>query len=249
MKWKTAITKIEDEQEIIRGYNLQKLVEQKSFVEVIFLLLKGRLPNEKETRMLNALFAAGIDHGVGAPSATVARTVASTGNSLHAAVAAGILAMGELHGSAIEAAAKFFQENRNIVLSQSYASLQDFLNFLSEQRTRVPGYGHKVLKHDHRSDTLFAIAKETGFYGAHCEFAIAVGEALNKISKKILPLNIDGAMGAIVSDMGFDWKLAKGFFIIGRVPGLVAQVYEEMTSGEGVKRLGEDEIEYVSKAV
>ena len=51
------------------------------------------------------------------------------------------------------------------------------------------------------------------------------------------------AMAAIISDMGFAWKQAKGFFIIGRVPGLVAHALEQMQSGEGVKRLEESEIE------
>ena len=116
-----------------------------------------------------------------------------------------------------------------------------------EKKIRIPGYGHKVLTHDNRTDTLSAIAKETGFYGRHCKFAVAVGTALNKISSKPLPLNMDGANAAILSDMGFDWRMATGFFLIGRVPGLVAQVYEEMMSGEGVRRLSEEEIEYTGE--
>ena len=35
--------------------------------------------------------------------------------------------------------------------------------------------------------------------------------------------------GKRVGMVGFDWRLGKGFFIIGRVPGLVAHVYEELT--------------------
>ena len=228
-----------DDQEIIRGNNLQDLIMKKSFVEVIFLLLKSKLPNSKETRMMNALLTASIDHGVGAPSATVARTVVSTGNSLHTALAAGVLAMGELHGNAIEGAAKFFQEFVN------ESDVAVLVKNLKEKKIRIPGYGHKVLLHDHRSDTLFAVAKETGFYQQHSEFAVAVGEALNSISSKKLPLNVDGAMAAIISDMGFAWQQAKGFFIIGRMPGLVAHVFEQMQSGEGIKRLEESEIEYV----
>ena len=54
-------------------------------------------------------------------------------------------------------------------------------------------------------------------------------------------------MAAIISDMGFDWRMARGFFIIGRVPGLVAQVYEEMTSGGGLRRIDESEIEYTGE--
>ncbi len=237
MKWKTAISKITDGQEIIRGQDLQSLIKEKTFTESIFLILKGAMPGKKDTQMMDALLVACIDHGVGAPSATVARTVASTGNSLHTAVAAGVQTLGELHGGAIEGAAKFFQEN------VSEKDIKALVKNLKEKKIRLPGYGHKILSHDHRSDTLFAVAKETGFFGQHCAFAMAVGAALNSISSKKLPLNVDGAMAAIISDMGFAWKQAKGFFIIGRVPGLVAHALEQMQSGEGVKRLEESEIE------
>lgn len=239
MSWKTSVSKISDDQEIIRGQNLQELIKIKSFAEVIFLVLKGSLPNDNETRMTNALLVACIDHGVGAPSATVARTVASTGNSLHTAVSAGIQTLGDLHGGAIEGSAKFFQEH------VGESDLENLLKNLKEKKVRIPGFGHKVLNHDNRSDSLFAIAKEVGFFGKHCQFATETEAVLNKISSKSLPLNIDGSMAAIISDMGFDWKIAKGFFIIGRVPGLVAHVFEQLQSGEGIKRIDESEIEYI----
>ncbi len=239
MKWKTAITKIDSDQEIVRGHNLQELIKEKSFAEVIFLILKGSLPNANETRMLNSLLTSCIDHGVGAPSATVARTVASSGNSLHTSVAVGMQALGDLHGGAIEGAAKFFQERAE------EKDIESLLQNLKEQKIRIPGFGHKILTHDHRTDSLFAVAKEAGFFGKYCEFALAVEVILGKISSKPLPINIDGAMAAIVSEMGFDWKIAKGFFIIGRVPGLVAHVFEQMQSGEGIKRTDENDIEYI----
>lgn len=238
MQWKTSISHVAGGKEIIRGYDLQELINKKSFVETIFLVLKGELPNANETRMLNALFTAAIDHGIGVSSAMTARTVVSTGNSLHTALAAGILSMGKLHGSAIEGAAKFFQEHAE------EADVPGLLAKLKEQKVRIPGYGHKVLDHDPRSEALFAIAKETGFYGRHCELADKVHEELNKVSSKKLPLNVDGSMGAVISDMGFGWQLAKGFFIIGRVPGLVAHIYEEMISQNGLRRLTEEEAEY-----
>jgi len=239
MQWKTSISHVQDGKEIIRGYDLKELIKQKSFPEVIFLVLKGELPNEQETKMMNALFTAAIDHGVGVSSAMTARTVASTGNSLHTALSAGILAMGKLHGSAIEGAAEFFQEN------VSEGDVPGLVKKMKEQKVRIPGYGHKILDHDPRSEVLFEVAKETGFYDQHCQLAEKVGEELNKLASKKLPLNVDGAMGAIISDMGFDWQMAKGFFIIGRVPGLVAHIHEEMTSQNGLRRLAEDEAEYV----
>ncbi|MDO8582343.1 MAG: citryl-CoA lyase [bacterium] len=238
MQWETAITHIKNGKELVRGYDLKKLILKKKFSEVIFLVLKGELPNGKETRMIDALFTAAIDHGVGVSSAMTARTVISTGNSLHTALAAGILAMGTLHGSAIEDAAKFFQE---------YAHTKDVSGLVSglrKKKMRIPGYGHKILSRDPRSEALFEVAKKTGFYGAHCRFAVAVHKTLASVTSKQLPLNVDGAMAAIISDMGFDWRVAKGFFIIGRVPGLVAHIYEEMMSSNGLRRLEEHEATY-----
>lgn len=239
MTWKTNLTKIEEGKEYIRGYALSDLAEQRSFVETIFLLWKGTLPTAAETKMLNALFTVSIDHGVGAPSTTVARTVASTGNSLHTALAAGITALGELHGGAIENAARFFDAYSN------ETDVPAMVAKLLAQKIRFPGYGHKVLRHDHRSDMLFAIAKETGFFGKHCTLAEAVTKELNV--KKPLPLNIDGAMAAIILDMGFKADMAKGFFLVGRTPGLVAHIYEELQGGEGVRRISESDIEYTGE--
>ena len=218
-----------------------ELVKNKSFVETVFLVLKGNLPNENENKMLNVLFTSAIDHGVGTASTITARTVASAGNSMHTALASGILAMGKLHGGATEDAAKFFAENIN------EKNIGELVKSLKEKKIRVPGFGHKVLTHDSRTDVLFSVAKETKFYGQHCKFSEEVGEELNKISSKPLPLNIDGAMAAILLDMGFPWQMAKGFFLIARVPGLVAHIYEEMMGDVGLRRLDSGEEQYIGE--
>lgn len=238
MEWKTSITSIQNGKELVRGYDLRELIQKSDFVSAIFLVLRGELPNENERRMLNALFTSAIDHGVGVSSALTARTVVSTGNSLHTALAAGILAMGTLHGSAIEGAAYFFQEH------VSCDDVDLLIRRLRNRKVRIPGYGHKILQDDPRAHALFAVAKTTGHFGKHCSFALRVRDALNTVSSKPLPLNVDGAMAAILSDMGFDARCAKGFFIIGRVPGLIAHIFEEMTSEHGLRRLSEDEIIY-----
>lgn len=241
MKWKTALTRISAEGEIVRGQKLIDLIREKSFAETIFLLLKGNLPTDRDVKMLNALFVASIDHGAGAPSATVARTVVSTGNSLHVAVAAGVLALGDLHGGAIEGAANFFKRH---FMEKDVAGLA---KKLKAEKVRVPGFGHKVLIADERAAALFDLARENKFYGQYCEFAEQFSESLNALSSKPLPINIDGAMAAILLEMGFASEIMKGLFLIGRMPGLVAQVYEQMISGEGLKRIEENEIDYVGE--
>lgn len=241
MQWKTAVSNVNGGEEIIRGKKLSGLVKSNNFTEAIFLTWQGRLPKPAETKMLDAMLVSAIDHGTGTASAMTARIVASAKNSLHTSLAAGILAMGDRHGSAIEGAAKFFQEN--IDCKDVVALVKN----LKEKKVRIPGFGHAVLTIDKRAVELLTLAKKLGVSKQACSLAVSVGKELNKISSKPLPLNIDGAMGAIALDMGFDISLMKGIFITARVPGLVAHIVEEMADDQGLRRLDEDEIIYIGK--
>ena len=240
MKYKTSVTKIENGHESIRGHDLDDLARDHSFVETIYLLLRGKLPSESEARMLSALFVSAIDHGPGTASAQTARITASAKNSMHTSIAAGILAMGDRHGSAIEPAARLFAEHKD------KKDLVELIADLKTKKVRIPGYGHPFLEEDHRAKTLFELAKELELSGVHIACSLRMHEELNKISSKKLTLNIDGAMAAVLMDMGFDPGMMKGLFIIARMPGLVAQVYEEQTNDVGIRRFPEDQIEYLS---
>ena len=99
--WRTAIATSDDTHIWIHGYDVTDLMTRADFTDTIFLLHRGRLPNYGEKRILNAILIAVADHGAGAPSCAAARLAAS-GNrqSPSAAVAAGILAIGDEHGGA-----------------------------------------------------------------------------------------------------------------------------------------------------
>ncbi len=242
-KWKSAITQHVGHETYIRGYRLLDLVGNLSFAQAIYLILKGELPNEKESKMMEAIFVSVIDHGIAPPSVISARAVASGGNSLNVGVAAGVLAFGFAHGGALEDAMRFIQEGVT-----SSKSVEEIVRECLESKKPIPGYGHRYYKDfDPRTKRLMDIARELGFYGRHCEFAEAVQEEIGRQKGKKLVLNVDGCIAAIASEMGFDWRLGKGFFIIGRVPGLVAHVYEELTTEKPFsKRLDEEqETQYV----
>jgi citryl-CoA lyase len=241
-KWRTAITQHVGHETYIRGYRLLDLVGNLSFAQAIYLILKGELPTEKESKMMEAMLVSVIDHGIAPPSAIAARAVASGGNSLNVGVAAGVLAFGSAHGGALEDAMRFLQEG-----VKSGRSVEEIVKEYLENKKPIPGYGHRYYKDfDPRTERLMDIAKELGFYGPHCKFAEDVEEEISRQKGKKLVLNVDGAIAAIASEMGFDWRLGKGFFIIGRVPGLVAHVYEELTTEKPFsKRLDEEtEVEY-----
>src|SRR5438874_1765285 len=99
--WNTAITRIEPNRVAVRGYDIAELMGRVSFGAAVHLLLTGELPSPPVARLMDAVLVASIDHGATPPSALAARMVASTGASLRASVAAGILSINRHHGGAI----------------------------------------------------------------------------------------------------------------------------------------------------
>lgn len=242
MQFKTSIADIRpDGTEIIRGHELGGLIKEKTFVETIWLILKGELPTAAQEKMLNAIFTAVIDHGPAVASALTARISASAKNDLHASVAAGLLGLGGRHGVVIEPAMNFFYDHAN------ESDLAGVLKKMKDEKKYAPGFGHKIFEIDPRTRALFGIAKETGIYGQYAAFAEKVEETLNSMSSKKLPLNADGAIAALLCDMGFDARVGNGIFVIARVPGLVAHVVEEITNDTGIRRLESEEVEYVGR--
>jgi len=243
-KWRTAISWHFGNEAYVRGYKLEDLVGNLTFSEAIYLVLKGEVPEEREAKMLDAIFVSLVEHSIAPPSVIAARAVASGGNSLHVGVGAGILAFGEAHGGALEGAMKFIQENVD-------KNPEDVVKEYFSNKKRIPGYGHRYYKEfDPRSKRLLEIAEKLGFSGKYVKFALDVEKAIEKIKGRKLILNVDGAIASIVSEMGFDYRLGKGFFIIGRTAGLVAHVYEELTMEKPFsKRLNEEEeVEYLGEA-
>jgi citryl-CoA lyase len=241
--WKTGITEIGPGKIRVRGYDITNLMEKCSFAETVFLALKGELPSEAEARMMEAILVSSIDHGASPPSVLAARTVMSAGNSLNTAVAGGVMSIGDVHGGAIEQAARIFQQ-----WSQKEGDLDklagELVDDMKARKKRLPGFGHRLHKTDPRTLKLFEIASELDFSGRNIEFCKAVEKVLEEKSGRRLPINVDGAIAAVISDMGFDWRLGKGFFIISRVPGLIAHVFEEKTTQRPMRKLGNTNYEY-----
>jgi len=235
--WKTAITDIGPGKIRVRGYAITELMEKHSFAEAVYLILKGRLPNEAEAALMNAILVSSIDHGPTPPSVLATRTVVSGGNPINTAIAGGVLVIGDTHGGAIEQSAKILQEwackGEDVTRIAS-----ELVDWLRENKRRMPGFGHRLHTVDPRTVKLFEIAERHGFNGKHMALCRAVETALAEKLGKKLPINVDGAIAAVISDMGFDWRLGKGFFIISRVPGLLAHAYEELTRERPMRHLG-----------
>jgi len=242
MEWKTKITKVEPNHLVTRGYRQEDLIGNIPFSHVVYLLWKGKLPSKQHGKMMDAIITACIDHGVTPPSSIAARVVASGGVPLPTAVAAGILAIGDAHGGAIEKGAKFLQEGISR-MEEEGKTIEEMAKILvketRERKERILGFGHRVHTSDPRTKRLYTLAEELGIADKHVKLSKAIEKELEVSTGRKLPINVDGAIAAIISDMGFDWRLGKAFFLIGRVAGLVAHVYEEQTMFKPMRKLVE----------
>jgi citrate synthase len=191
---------------VVRGKDLPgEILGKLNLGDMAFFELTGRIPNEKESRVFNAMVVTLVEHGI-TPSALVTRlTYLGAPEAMQAAVAAGLCGLGSVFVGSMEGVAKMLSENADIAAMK-----------------RVPGLGHPLHKPvDPRAARLFEIARETGFYGKYCR-------RMEEIAKeKNLTLNATGAIGALACELGLDWRCVKGLGVMARAVGLVGHILEE----------------------
>jgi citrate synthase len=217
---------------VVRGLDLTKDVLGKvSLGDFAFLELKARLPTPQESIVFNALVVTLVEHGM-TPSAIAARmTYFGAPEALQAGVAAGILGMGNRFGGSIEQAARIVQEA--LAKQEPGADLKALARQIvadhRAQKKVIGGLGHPIHKPiDPRTPALFAIAADNGFSGRYVRLMELIGAEATAAYGRELPVNATGAIGAIASELGFEWRVCRGLAVMARAIGLVGHLQEEM---------------------
>jgi len=196
----------------VRGKDLPgEILGTLNLGDMAWFELTGTAPNEKQSRLFNAMAVTLVEHGI-TPSALAARlTYLGAPEAMQAAVAAGLCGLGSVFVGSMEGAARLLSESIGKTAKQIVA-----------ENKRIPGLGHPLHKPvDPRSVRLFAIGRETGYYGKYCELMEAIGKEKN------LVVNATGAIGALACELGLDWKIVRGLGVMARAVGLVAHILEE----------------------
>lgn len=231
--WKTALSQVSPNKILIRGYRIEDLMERCTFGDSVYLTFTGELPTGKQGRMIEMILTSSTDHSLLAPSVDATRFVASGGVPLQAAVAAGILGLGEFHGGAIEQCARILQES--VVAGLDAAAI---VRDHKARKQRVPGFGHPIHERDPRTAKLIEKAREWSLAGKHLELAEAIALEVRQ------PTNVDGAIAGIISDMGISWRYGKAFFVVSRAVGLAAHYVEETTRERPFRAVDLNSIRY-----
>jgi citrate synthase len=227
-KLRSGLGRSTPDQIFVRGHDLAAdLLGKVNLGDVAFLELKGRLPNLDESVMFNALVVTLVEHGI-TPSTIAARlTYFGAPEALQAAVAAGLLGMGDRFGGSIEQAARTLQEAPPS--GDLRATAHDIVEKHRAGGLIIPGLGHPVHKPvDPRATRLFELAQTHGFSGRHVELMELIAEEATKAYKRDLPVNATGAIAAIATEMELPWRITRGLAVMARAIGLVAHLQEEM---------------------
>ena len=247
LHWNTAVTKIEPNKISVRGYPINVLLGEVSYAQMVYLLFKGELPDENIGKMIDAILVSSVDHGTTPPSALSAITVASTGAALNASVAAGILAISQFHGGAIEECMHILIQAMDYKRANDCTSAEAAIQIINEYRSskkRLSGFGHRLHTDDPRTKKLFFLARELKITGEFVSMAKDIETELENSLGKKLPINVDGAIAALLCEMEFDPIFANAFFMIARVPGLVAHIYEEKTRYKPMRKIHPTDVSY-----
>ena len=245
--WSQPITKIEANKVAVRGYRIDELMGRIPFAHVVYLVLKGELPTEAQGRIMDAILISSIDHGATPPSVLAARTVASGGAPLTTGIAAGIMTINRHHGGAIEGCMKVLLEavaRKREGEQDALTTARTLVTEYRSQKKRIPGYGHRIHTDDPRTKKLFAIAEEEGVAGEYIEMGHAIRQAMKETLGRDLPMNVDGAIAAVLCELDFPPEMGNGLFAIARTAGLTAHVFDEITRQRPMRRISPTAQEY-----
>jgi citrate synthase len=255
-RWQTSICKVvstgDREDIIVRGRSLADLIDELSFAGMMFLMLQGRTATPAQTRVLDALLVACVEHGI-APPSMIARCFASYGTSIQAAVSAGIGSFGDRMGGLGEQLAQLMAEQLADLADgpePDDATLRQRADGVVTEAmaagARVPGYGIPLHGADPRAPKVMAVAREQGTFGRYGRFAEAIGDALAAArGGRAVPMNLDGVSAAVILDLGFDWRSARLFLLTARSVSMGAHFLEEQAQDTTWRHIPADRIDYL----
>jgi citrate synthase len=215
----------------VRGYPIEELIEHLSYTESAFLLLRGELPDEREGALFDLALRSGMDQQLISSAACAARFTASAfPDSPVPALASGILASGSVTGSPQEPA-EMLMEAAGWGLAETKAAPRA-VDLWLERRGAVPGLGHPMHKQaEPRAVTLRRLAIELEGWKEHGRLLDAIESELGQRKGRAIPINLAGALGALLADLGFDPLVIGGLGALSYGMALLAHIVEEVREG------------------
>lgn len=228
----SAICTSDAESITVRGRDLcRDIIGKVDFTSYFWLLVTGAMPNDTQRFLADAVLAAIAEHGL-VPSVVAARmTYAATPEALQGAVAAGLLGCGSVVLGSAEVAGRFYAEclaDMDAHGKTASEAAADGVRRLRAEKKAIPGFGHpQHSAGDPRALLLIELAQQEGAAGRHIELLHAIRDVLPDTIGRPLPINVNGAIPAVMLDAGFPLAALKGISLLARTAGLIGHLQEE----------------------
>ncbi len=221
------------------GYNIQELMTKSSYSDTLFLLFKGRLADQQESTLFEALLIAFMNPGPrnNGSRAAIQAAVGKT-DSLHILPIALSIFAGEQSGAKnLESSIRFFVKNHR-------KSIDNAINlFGKDNESDILGYGRVYDGLDVFSNNILAQLCELGPSYQCLSFAKELNCLLNEKGLGILPA---GVAAAAFCDLGILPKHAAALYQMMAAPGMLAHGLEFVAKPRShVPYLSDDNYEIV----
>jgi len=223
---------------VARGYDTTELVEAGyGLPDIIFIDFQARIPLIEETQMLNYIMVLSLDDGLSSPAA-IARITGSASTLLTQACGASILAFGHTYG-AFDSFGKML-DSYLVMAEKEGKSVTEVARLLAQENLDALHLGvSDLMLKDPAAQRTFARAVKLGVAGKYIAFMKEVVTAVQELSDTPVDLDLLGAIGATMMDLGFSSDATWVIVAITRAFAAGAHWCEEVER-EPQRRFGED---------
>jgi citrate synthase len=216
---------------VARGYDTTELMEAGyGLVDMLFIDFQARIPLVEEEKMLNYIMILSLEDGLSMP-AMLSRIVAQSKTFLTQACGASILAFGHAYG-AFSAFGNMLIDGL-LEVEKDGKRMAEVAAGLVQERLDDPALGvSDLMLKDPAAKRMFARAEALGVAGKHIAFAREIVKAAQQISATPVDLDMLGAIGATMLDLGFTPEATWAIIAITRSFGAGAHYIEEVERGE-----------------
>ena len=225
-KWHSTISYKFVDKIVTRGYDTTELVEKGyGIADLIFINYQARIPLIEETKMLHYLMILCLDEGLSTPVA-ISRLVAKGDNLLTQAVGASVLAFGHAYGA--------FQTHGRMLESYldraetEHRDLDEMAEILVKENQDSLTLGvSNLMVQDPAPKRVFVRAERLAVAGRHIDLQKRIVQKVQRTRREPMDLDMVGAIGATMLDLGFTPEATWTIVAIIRAFGCGAHAIEE----------------------
>lgn len=241
MTFHSAISELVDHAVRVRGYPLADLIRDRGFAESTYLTLRGDLPDPDHAAVFDAVLSSLMAYPAAvAPNILAGRIVASVRPDPWAGIATALSCAGPHTISPEHTGVLIADALERATVRPAPDVAAEIAGEHIDAGLPLPGIGHPEFKEaDPRAEALLEVARRHGVAGAAGELHASVVDAYNgrRAPRRPLPLNIDGAMARVLTELGFRPIQMYAVALISFLPGIAAHVIEEIEEGAHFRML------------